>query len=390
MASPTQLAVAQRTHHLLPMASPESLGFDPNRLAQLEQRIESHIAQDRYPGAQIAIARHGSFALVRSFGKARLQPVSTNPDDDMLWLLYSQTKVIVAAALWQLVDRGILRFAGRIADHIPQFDRNGKEDITLHQLLTHQGGFPSATVPDEVWTNHELLRDSVCDFTLEWTPGSKVQYHSGSAHWVGAALIEAATGRDYRDVVRDDLLAPVGLDGDIFVGVPPNVQQRCADMYARDDDQDDQMVLTDRNTPEFRAAGVLDGGGYATAQGMAAFYQMLLAGGSVNGNRVLSPRVIQFATRNHTEERIDENMGMPMHRGLGPHVRGTTPSIRGLGTIASPATFGHGGAGSSYSWADPDSGVSFSYLTNCRAPEPWHSVRLDQVSNMVHSSIVEP
>ncbi len=175
-----------------------------------------------------------------------------------------------------------------------------------------------------------------------------------------------------------------------FVGVPPNVQQRCADMHAREHDQDDQMVSTDSNTPEFRAAGVPGGGGYATAPGMAAFYQMLLAGGSINGNRVLSPRVIQFATRNHTEERVDDNMGMPMHRGLGPHVRGTTPTIRGLGTIASPGTFGHGVAGSSYSWADPDSGVSFSYLTNCQAPEPWHSVRLDQVSNLVHAAIIEP
>jgi len=366
MASTTHTAVAQSTHHLLPLASPESLGLDPQRLAQLEQLIESHISQGRYPGAQIAVARRGSFALIRSFGKARLQPVATTAEDDMLWLLFSQTKVIVTAALWQLVDQGVLRFADRIADHIPQFARHGKEDITLHQVLTHQGGFPNATVPEEVWTDHELLRDSVCDFTLEWTPGSKVHYHGGSAHWVGAALIEAATGRDYRDVVRDDLLAPVGLDGDIFVGVPPNVQQRCADIHKV---EDDQMVTTDRNTPEFRTAGVPGGGGYATAPGMAAFYQMLLAGGGVNGNRVLSPRVIQFATRNHTEERVDGNMGM--HRGLGPHVRGTTPTIRGLGTIASPRTFGHGGAGSSYSWADPDSGVSFTYLTNCQAEEPW-------------------
>ena len=384
MATTTQ---DQRTHHLLPMASPESLGLDPQRLAQLEQLIESHIAQGRYPGAQIAVARRGSFALIRSFGKARLQPAPTAADDEALWLLFSQTKVIVTAALWQLVDQGVLRFADRIADHIPQFARHGKEDITLHQVLTHQGGFPNATVPQEVWTDHELLRDSVCDFTLEWTPGSKVHYHGGSAHWVGAALIEAATGRDYRDVVRDDLLAPVGLDGDIFVGVPANLQQRCADIHKV---EDDQMVSTDRNTTEFRAAGVPGGGGYATAPGMAAFYQMLLAGGGVNGNRVLSPRVIQFATRNHTEERVDGSMGMAMHRGLGPHVRGTTPTIRGLGTIASPRTFGHGGAGSSYSWADPDSGVSFTYLTNCQAEEPWHSVRLDQVSNLVHASIIEP
>ena len=224
---------------------------------------------------------------------------------------------------------------------------------------------------------------------MDWTPGSKVQYHPGSAHWVGAALIEAVTGRDYRDVVRDDLLTPVGLDNDIFVGVPPNAQQRCTDMHAIEDGQDGRMAATDNNTPAHRAAGIPGGGGYATAQGMAAFYQILLAGGSVNGDRVLSPRVIQFATRNHTEERVDESMGMPMHRGLGPHVRGTTPTIRGLGTIAAPDTFGHGGAGSSYSWADPDSGVSFTYLSNCRASEPWHSVRLDQISNLVHSAIID-
>jgi CubicO group peptidase (beta-lactamase class C family) len=86
---------------------------------------------------------------------------------------------------------------------------------------------------------------------------------------------------------------------------------------------------------------------------------------------------------------VDEDMGMPMHRGLGPHVRGLTPTIRGLGTIASPGAFGHGGAGSSYSWADPESGVSFSYLTNARADEPWHSHRMDKISTLAHAAIVD-
>ena len=78
---------------------------------------------------------------------------------------------------------------------------------------------------------------------------------------------------------------------------------------------------------------------------------------------------------------------MPMHRGLGPHSRGHTASIRGLGSIASPATFGHGGVGSSYCWADPDTGLSFAYLSNSRVPDPWHSRRLDIISNCVHGAI---
>jgi CubicO group peptidase (beta-lactamase class C family) len=121
---------------------------------------------------------------------------------------------------------------------------------------------------------------------------------------------------------------------------------------------------------------------------MAAFYQMLAAGGTLAGRRLLSPRMVQYVTRNVTGDRVDGYMGMPMHRGLGPHVRGTTDSIRGLGSIASPRTFGHGGVGSSYCWADPDSGVSFAYLTNSRIPDPWHSTRLDVISNAAHSAIM--
>jgi CubicO group peptidase (beta-lactamase class C family) len=149
-----------------------------------------------------------------------------------------------------------------------------------------------------------------------------------------------------------------------------------------------QVRLTEQNSPEARRAGSPGGGGYATARAMAAFYQMLLEGGQLGGTRLLSPRTIAYVTRNYTGDRVDGYMGMAMHRGLGPHLRGTTETIRGLGSLASPRTFGHGGVGSSYCWADPDSGVSFAYLTNSRVPDPWHSARLDRVSNLVHASIV--
>lgn len=369
---------------VLPLSDPSALGLDPDKLERLYRLVERHIADGRYPGAQVAMARQGKLAAFRTFGRARVQPAAP-ASDETLWLLFSQTKVLVAAASWVLVDRGELRFADKISDHIPEFARHGKGDVTLFEVLTHQGGFPNATVSKEAWADHELLRRVVCDFTLEWTPSSRVRYHGLSAHWVVAALIEAVTGDDYRSFIRRELLDPLGLR-DVYVGVPEDEQGRCADMHAPEEGR--MAPATDWNTAEARAAGIPGGGGFATAAGMAAFYQMLLAGGALHGARVLSPRVIQFVTRNHTGDWVDEFMGMPMHRGLGPHVRGLTPSIRGLGTIAAPATFGHGGAGSSYSWADPDSGVSFTYLTNARADEPWHSVRLDQISNLAHAAII--
>ena len=86
---------------------------------------------------------------------------------------------------------------------------------------------------------------------------------------------------------------------------------------------------------------------------MAALYQMMVNGGRLHGTRLFSRRLIEFVTRNHTGDMVDETMGMPMHRGLGVHVRGTTETIRGLGSLASPRTYGHGGVGSSYCWGDP-------------------------------------
>ncbi|HEY3111763.1 MAG TPA: serine hydrolase domain-containing protein [Chloroflexota bacterium] len=372
---------------VLPRSTPESLGLDSARLEQLFALVQRHVDEGRYPGAQVAVARHGRLAALRTFGHARLAPEPVDARDDTLWLLYSQTKPIVAAAVWQLVDRGELSFADKVSEHVPEFERRGKGEITVHQLLSHQGGFPSSQLSMAVWADHDLLRRTVCDFTLEWAPGSRVHYHPAAAHAVAAVLIEAVTGRDYRDVIRRDLLDPLGL-ADVQVGVPLELQSRCAHVHEPSGGQ--QVGLAENNTPEHFAAGRPSGGGYATAAGMAAFYQMLAAGGALNGARVLSPRVVAYATRNHTEERVDGAMGMPMHRGLGPHMRGETATIRGLGTIAPPRAFGHGGAGSSYSWADPDSGLSFSYLTNSRLEEPFHSRRLDRISNLVHAALVEP
>jgi CubicO group peptidase (beta-lactamase class C family) len=116
---------------------------------------------------------------------------------------------------------------------------------------------------------------------------------------------------------------------------------------------------------------------------------MLLHLGTLNGTRILAPRTVQYVTRNHTGERPDERFGMPMHRGLGVHVRGTTPTIRGLGSTAAANTFGHGGAGTSYSWADPETGVSFTYLTNSQLPEPLHSQRLDEIATLAHAAVVQ-
>ena len=369
-------------------STPSALDLDQSRLDQLARIIEGHIRDGRYPGAQIAVARRGKLALLKTFGDATLEPSRQPAADDTLWLLYSNTKVITACAVWLLVERGALRFTDTIAMHVPGFEANGKGEVTLIQLLTHQGGFPNADVPREAWEDHELLRRTVCGFTLEWTPGSRMFYHGRAAHWTAAVLIETLTKQDYRTFIRENVVEPLGLGGELFVGLPEVEGKRAADMHEPSADGSRTVRRAEENNATFRRAGTPGGGGYATARAMAAFYQMMVGGGTLNGVRLLSPRMVQYVTRNFTGDMVDGYMGMPMHRGLGPHSRGTTATIRGLGSLASPRTFGHGGVGSSYCWGDPDSGVSFAYLTNSRLPDPWHNMRLDVISNCVHSAII--
>jgi CubicO group peptidase (beta-lactamase class C family) len=371
---------------LIPLASPKALGLDAAKLERACEVVTSHIAGGYHPGAQLAVARHGKLALYRAFGDATVAP-SRQADERTLFPLFSNTKVITAAAVWTLVEEGTLRFSDCVADHVPGFEAREKGHVTIAHLLTHQAGFPNAEVPPECFMDRERLRHAVCAFKLEWPTASRSIYHRLAAHWVIAVVIEAITGGDYRDEIRQRVIEPLGLSGEMFLGLPEAEDRRASAMYTPKQDEQwplDPMVAA----PVFRRSGIPGAGGYATARAMAVFYQMMAQGGVWNGVRIVSPRMIDYVTRDFTGDLVDDYTGYPMHRGLGPFSRGET-GHPGLGSIGHPRTFGHSGVGTSYCWADPTSGVSFAFLSNCRRDNAWHNRRMDILSTLVHASILE-
>lgn len=175
----------------LPTTTLDDAGLRPGQIERLHGLIDGHIKAGRYPGAQIAIARHGKLAHFKTFGEAAAGKAAT---DDSLWLLFFNTKVIAAAACWVLAEQGAFRFTDKMADHVPEFARNGKGDVTIMQVITHTAGFPSAEMPQAGWEDHARMREAVCNYSLEFTPGSRLHYHGASAHWALAVLIEQLTG----------------------------------------------------------------------------------------------------------------------------------------------------------------------------------------------------
>jgi CubicO group peptidase (beta-lactamase class C family) len=351
---------------------------------EVREEFKRNFADRDELGAAVAAYVRGE-KVVDLWGGYRDAQRQDRWDEDTLVLVYSTTKGMAAIAVALAHSRGLIDFDATVASYWPEFAQNGKGDITILQVLTHRGGFPNSDCPPATWTDHALMRKMVSDFRLEWTPGSRVVYHGRAAHFTAAMIIEAVTKQDYRDFIRSRIIEPLGLGRELFVGLPDAEHARAANMYEPEDKA--QKPMADQNTPEFRRAGLPGSGGYGTARAMAAFYQMMAGEGRLGSVRLFSPRMVQYVTQNFTGDMVDGFMGMPMHRGLGPHVRGTTDSIRGLGALAHPRTFGHGGVGSSYCWADPDSGVSFAYFSNSKVPDPWHSQRMDVISNLAHSAI---
>ena len=399
-----------------PSVDPDTLYkglFNHTALERVWDMVQSHIDEGRYTGCQIAMAHKGELLLVKNFGWSRLNTLDAKESwpvhDDTLFLLYSNTKILMATLLWKLFEQGKLSFNDTVNTYLPNFGQHGKEHITLFQLITHQAGFPNQEVPHEAWLHHDQVLKAVCDFQLEWAPGSKVSYHGLSAHWVLAMIVEQVTEMDYRQAVHDLVLKPLGLERDLYMGLPATsstVSQNVAYLYepsspefvpfahAKGQAPDRDLICKhhvqnmklrfESNDMVWQTAGVPGGGAYGSAKGLALLYQMMLQGGVYKGIRFLSDQTLSYAIQDYTGERVDEMMGMPMHRGLGPHLRGHGVNIRGLGTLAGPQVYGHGGVGTSYAWADPQRKFSFAYVTNTRLADPWHSKRLEMVSNAVH------
>jgi CubicO group peptidase (beta-lactamase class C family) len=369
----------------LPQISIEQAGLRPDALGGIAALIEGHIAEGRYTGAQIAIGRHGAIAYCQSFGMAA-------PDlkaaDDTLFLLYSNTKVLTAAVVWALVEQGRLRFNDPVAKHVPEFAQAGKERVQVQHLLTHQAGFPDnhpdVELPYAAHTDHVLLRKLVCGFELSSEPGARVVYHYNAAHWAIAVLVEAVTGLDFREAMRQLVIEPLGLWGELRLGVTDDVPNVAA-MF---EPFDGGLRRHQDDNPSRRAAGIPAGGAFGTARAMACFYQALLHGGEFNGRRFLSPQTLEVALRDVTGSRLVENKGKPMHFAMGPRTRGTTPTSDEFGDTASPRAFGHTGAGSSLCWADPATRVSLAYIANARSPDPFHSERLRAVNEAVHATVL--
>ena len=353
------------------LADPASVGIDEDALAELRARVQKEVDEGLLPSAQYAIARNGKLAAFETFGDA------TN---DSLYCIFSATKVITSAAAWLLLQEGKLDLDATVASLIPEFGSHGKDVITVEQLFTHTGGFPSAPFRPTDWNDKARRLERFSQWTLNWEPGSQFEYHPTSSMWIIAELIERITGEDFADFVRNRIALPLGLP-ELYLGCPESEHHRVADVCHVGDaltsedyaemgipeppvTEVTEEVLLRFNLPETRLVPVPGGGGIASAADLALFYQGLI-GNTASGEKLWSDETLGEALKVRTGDFTNPQTGMPVNRALGVVISGDDKrNFRGFGHANSERAFGHDGAGGQVAWVDQETGISFVYCTN--------------------------
>lgn len=352
---------------------------------RLAERARREIDNGHLPSCQYALALDGTIVAGETLGDA-------TPDNR--YVVFSATKAIVASAVWTLMQDDLVDIGLPVAEYLPDFMTEGDPDhgstITVEQVLLHTSGFPHAPMGSPEWATSEGRRRRMRGWRCNWDPGTAYEYHASSAHWVLAEIIEAVTGADFRQVVTDRVLVPHGLDrfqlgvpraeqGDVLelvpVGEEPTPDELEAALGIRELPVTEvtEAALLGFNEPAAKEVGVPGGGGVSDASTLARFYQALLR----NPKGVWDDALLAEATGTVRNTFDDPLYRVPIRRTLGLCTAGDDgkASFRGFGKTGSPRRFGHNGAGGQIAWADPESGLSFVYLTNGLDAHPIRQAR---------------
>ena len=345
------------------------MGIDKSKVDALLTRARREVDEGLLPSTQVALAYEGELVAFEAFGDATL---------DTRYAVFSCTKAFVASTVWTLIGEGQVDPSKLVIDYIPEFGTNGKDVITVEQVMLHTAGFPHAPLGAPQWWTREGRVQRFAEWRLNWEPGTRYEYHATSAHWVLGEIIDRVTGSNFCDELERRVTAPLGLPR--VLGLAKDKQDGIAELVpvgelATADEikavfgiselpvtEVTTEALLGFNHPDVRALGVPGGGAAMRAADLALFYQALLH----NKAGVWKPDVLADVTTHVRNSLPDPLSNTPANRSLGLILAGDDgrSNIRGMGRTVSPGTFGHNGAAGQLAWADPATGLSFGYCTN--------------------------
>ena len=382
--------------------------FHPD-FGRVAETLIGMLPKDGIGGTALCIYHQGE-KVVDVWGGTRDR--AGNPwQRDTIVFSASTTKGVTSTVLHTLVDQGLAAYDDRVAQHWPAFGCNGKDGITIRQLLSHQAGLYN--IADQGFSKAHFHDWQEALKVLEQAtpihaPGLVSAYHGlNYGHLVGG-LVEKITGKPFQQVMKENLADPLGLDG-LFIGVPDDALQRLAHLITFDGQLGVALQRHQRwhpalrallhriallfgldfthfakalapdfvseinfNHPESMQAIIPAANGAFTARSLARMYAAIANGGELDGNRILSAASIRDFSQQQTRGR-DRVVNFPMGWRLGYH------QIYATGKRM-PHAFGHFGFGGSGAWCDPSRNLAMAMTLNTGVGTPMGDMRTVKIS----------
>ena len=373
-----------------PAGSPEALGMSSERLQRLRDGMAAYAESGQLAGGVTLVTRRGQLVFLEAFGSRDIE--SDSPmQTDSIFRIASHTKAVVSVAIMMLQEQGALHINQPVSRYLPEFANTSvavtepdgsyriepaRRQITIRDLLTHTAGVSYGSGPaSALWKeagiqgwymahHNEPIRETVkriAALPFDGHPGERWIY--GYSTDILGAVVEMASGQALDQFLQDQIFTPL-LMNDTHFYLPPSKTNRLAAVYSATANglsrapegssmqSQGQYTATDRQSLS-GGAGLL-----STASDYGRFLQMLLNGGELDGQRLLSPKTVELMTTNHTGELPHFYAGNGF--GLGFSIR------RDLGSQGTPGSVGEFswlGAYHSIYWVDPKEELVVVYLS---------------------------
>ncbi|WP_206243522.1 serine hydrolase domain-containing protein [Novosphingobium terrae] len=321
--------------------------------------------------------------------------------EDDVFLGMSISKAFCASVFLQLVDRGEVQLDLPVAEYLPEFGVKGKQRATVRQLLTHQAGtFAGFVLPPPLdWMkdsgNLEKCVAAVCAQPAAYVPGERVVYNPWASFALLAEIVRRAEGGTSRfsDIANRRLFAPLGMKDSGYghaLDDPRRVPVKVLDPFTG---PPERAITETLNLTINAECEIPAGGAFTTLNDASRFVEMLRRGGTLDGTRILSPSLTQYALKNHTGalengfwDYSREQRGIASFPArftlLGGYTRGDGPWISAMGLTASPGSYAAVGGGSTMVMFDPERELSFVFLAAGFLEGLGHFQRLQKLSDL--------
>ena len=324
------------------------------RLASVDAVIEQAIQDGNIPGAVLVVGHNGKVIYRKAYGNRALEPRREPMTLETIFDLASLTKVVATTtAVMKLVEQGKVRLNDPVAKYLPEFAQNGKEDISVRQLLTHYSGLAPDLDLKTAWDGKEKAYQMAFAETPEAPPGSRFSYSDVNFIVLGA-LVERVSGETLDEYCERRIFAPLKMMHTRFT--PPAAWR--SKIAPTQYDENEHMLRGAVHDPTARRMGGVAGhaGLFSTADDLATFSQALLNG----GGGVLSTPSVEKMTR------PEQPPSAPVLRGFGWDI--DSPFSSNRGDLLPVGSYGHTGFTGTSMWIDPTTQTYIILLTNAVHP----------------------